>query len=101
MRMREVWDGAAEPVDVPALYLASQETLLRVIEDHGEPGERLLVLAHNPGVEALAGHLSGAPVAFPTAAVAVFDCDIEVWYERLLRQRVTCRAIQRPRELSE
>lgn len=83
-RARETWDLArphldvAEVREVPELYLASPDTMLRRIRD--VDAESLLVVSHNPGTELLAEQLTantdGEPYRrmvrkFPTAAFAV------------------------------
>ena len=68
------------------LYLASPHALLGAIESLGSKATKLLVIAHNPGIEELAFELSGRGAGsgsagasmqngFPTAALAVFECE--------------------------
>lgn len=70
------------------LYLASAEELLTRIRQVDDGTLCLLVIAHNPGLEDLAGMLAGtgdvfASTAmqekFPTAALAVLDFDTAHW----------------------
>jgi phosphohistidine phosphatase len=71
--VRGDWPLPYLKIDLPELYLASPETILHAIQQHG-PSEAttLLVVGHNPGFEILASMLSGQAIEFPTAAVAVF-----------------------------
>jgi len=60
-----------------ALYLASPDHILDVLQSdflsQKEPPKRLLVIAHNPGLEVLAANLSAFKTGpMPTAAVAHF-----------------------------
>lgn len=64
------------------LYLADFETLQEVIEVYASANKRLLVLAHNPGMDDLVSHLSGEAPALTdngklmvTCAVACFSFD--------------------------
>ncbi|MFC0633984.1 SixA phosphatase family protein [Brevundimonas balnearis] len=91
-RTRETWDEMAEAfgdVDLrieARLYNAEPETIRAFVEELEESAGVLLVLAHNPGVQLLAGDLlveSAASPAilerleggFPTGAAAVFQMD--------------------------
>lgn len=67
------------------IYLASPADLLDIIQHRGGKAERLLVIGHNPGLQALAVALAGKgsdseitamAQKFPTAALAIlaFDC---------------------------
>lgn len=62
------------------LYLATAGTLLDVAARvPRESVERLLLVAHNPGMEELVAMLSGSKGAFPTGALAAFDIEIDRW----------------------
>ncbi len=66
-----------------ALYLAPADGLLEAV--HGLAGklDRLLLVAHNPGIMELAMTLAGADMlmfeGFPPATLAVFESDAEDW----------------------
>ena len=56
-----------------ALYHASGPSMLRFMGQQSEPDcERLMLLAHNPGMTELFYHFSGQNHDVPTAATAVF-----------------------------
>jgi len=64
------------------LYLADYETLLEIIEVYAADHKRLLILAHNPGMDYLVNHLSSTPPGLSnsgklmvTCAVAHFELD--------------------------
>ncbi|MFV0373595.1 SixA phosphatase family protein [Microbacterium sp.] len=60
------------------LYGASPRTLLAVAASSG--ADRVALVAHDPGMTALAGRLSGGGIAaMPTCAVATFRWDAEGW----------------------
>ncbi|WP_108263258.1 SixA phosphatase family protein [Mangrovicoccus ximenensis] len=69
-RTQETWagiaaelPGAAEAEILPALYHASPETMLAVLQ--GAKGEVVAMIGHNPGIGALAHQLLGAGPAHP------------------------------------
>jgi len=64
------------------LYLADTETICDIIELYASEGERLLILAHNPGMDYLVSHLASSPPPLSesgklmtTCAVACFALD--------------------------
>jgi phosphohistidine phosphatase len=92
LRTRETWEivepavpGAEVRFD-PALYNAEAGAIRRIAEAAGTERGTVMVVAHNPGLQALAVRLLREGVApadfvahaqqrFPPAAVAVFDID--------------------------
>jgi len=93
LRTRQTWDlvapeldGSAQVQFEPRAYAASALTLLYLCRELPTTCHAALLIAHNPGIEELAGSLGrarqgsarqGAPepagLRFPTAAVAVFE----------------------------
>jgi phosphohistidine phosphatase len=73
----------------PELYLAGADEILARVQELPEPLEAALVVAHNPGLAALArsfpraaGEAGAAPlVTFPPAALAVVTCQAGAWAE--------------------
>ena len=100
-RAHETWRLAREEIggeirsDVTrSLYLASPDRLLRAIRRAPDSAGRLLVIAHNPGIQELAvrldadaddgrgsGPSAGMRAKFPTAALAVLSVDARSWSE--------------------
>ncbi len=87
-RAQQTWDLARPALhvdahsDVPELYLASPDTMLRRVR--AVSATSLLVISHNPGTEDLAERLSRNTdsrayrhmlTKFPTAAFAVLESD--------------------------
>ena len=92
VRTRQTWEqmhdafGDVEVRDEPRLYNAPADVLRDFVEASEEEAGCLLVLAHNPGVHALAGdYLSESAASpaildrlaggFPTGAAALFTVD--------------------------
>lgn len=73
-RTRETLDGVKATGEVrieEGLYAASSEAVLMRLRRIPEDVESAMVIGHNPGLEDLAGELSGAPFdEFPTGALA-------------------------------
>ena len=100
-RTRQTWELVApqlkaEP-DVEfsdALYLTPWNAIVNLMRETSDSAKTLLVIGHNPGLEDCATALlrpqadaderaRRATVAekFPTAALAVLDCDVANWNE--------------------
>lgn len=89
LRTRETWAGAAAALpdcpasELPALYLASPETILRVLQN--ARGAAVLLLGHNPGIAEAARLLVTRPPAhprfadYPTAATLIAEFDVPDW----------------------
>ncbi|MCR2784218.1 MULTISPECIES: histidine phosphatase family protein [unclassified Microbacterium] len=68
---------AVQPRLLPELYGASADELLEVAARQGAAS--VLVVAHDPGMSALAGRLSDEIGHMPTCAVATFTWDQDDW----------------------
>ena len=66
---------------VERLYGSSPSTILRVIGELDGELERVMVVAHNPGISDFAQDLAGSAVEMPTCAVLEADFDIDEWAE--------------------
>ncbi|KLU03335.1 Phosphohistidine phosphatase SixA [Rhodopirellula islandica] len=92
------------------LYLATASMIFQMIrsteewlpETNREPGnapETLLVLGHNPGISSAASELLDHACGFPTAGLAVFDCQISSWAEALSPKNCQVWKEIRPKQL--
>ena len=96
--------GSEQIVTSKKLYLANEEILLEDAAAHAGDGGRIMVLAHNPGVDCAVNLISNQPLALTesgklmvTAAVACF----RVERREDLRQTGKCRllGLYRPKEI--
>ena len=89
-----------------ALYLADSETLLETIELYASDNQRLLILAHNPGMDYLVSYLASTspPLSdsgklMTTCAAAVFSIDS---FDTLKKSgQAELKNLFRPREISD
>ena len=100
------WMNDALGFDLPArarsgLYLAPATTLLAHIAQTPPTVKRVMVLAHNPGVEDLCSLLADEFMRVTTANCGVFDLDISDWQEVLedVQPRARLREMLRPKAL--
>ncbi|ATX82999.1 phosphohistidine phosphatase [Mariprofundus ferrinatatus] len=62
------------------LYLASPDTMLKLIRHTPDHIGRLAMLAHNPGITELANRLSESRIDnIPTCGVAIFELPVDSW----------------------
>ena len=76
----EIVLDAYEIVVEERLYEAYAEEILEVIEEQDDWVDHLMVIGHNPGLTALANHLSSLDIEnVPTCGVVELRYDIETW----------------------
>jgi phosphohistidine phosphatase len=95
------WGSRAPVLASRELYLASRETLLRQLRSLDHDWRRVLLIAHNPGLEELLGSFTGREEHFPTAAIAWLESDGvgASWQEDLAARSWQMRAFWKPRDL--
>ena len=75
------WPRAVELAIVDELYLAEPASYLAALAAKGEPHTRIMVVGHNPGLEALVLLLSERSEHLPTAALVEIELQIATWPE--------------------
>ena len=82
------------------LYHAAPEDYLAVLREKGEPYHSVMVVGHNPGMEALLEDLTGSYEIMPTAALAQVALPIPSWAE--LTENISGQLVNmwRPKELT-
>jgi phosphohistidine phosphatase len=102
-------DAGVEIEITPALYEPHAGDYCAVIADHGDVAKTLLVIGHNPAIQATAVLLCGSGDAaiaaeiagrFPTAALAVLDFTEPAW-SRLKPHSGSVIAFVTPKELAK
>ena len=81
------------------LYLAEPPAYVEVVRKVTEKHARLLLVGHNPGLEALIESLTGEAMAMPTAALAQVELSLKRWSD--IDSDTDCRLVNmwRPRDL--
>jgi phosphohistidine phosphatase len=91
-RVKRTLENGLPDMDVQwdqRLYLASAETIIDCLHEVDDEAQSVLIVGHNPGLSDMVlelvaprnenKHFSEASSKFPTAAFAVFECDIDSW----------------------
>ena len=84
----------------PLLYGAAPDDIVAVLRAEPEPDmATVMVVGHNPGLEALVGQLTGERPDLPTAALVQIDLPIDRWRDLNGSTRGTLVELWRPKEL--
>lgn len=81
------------------LYLAEAAAYFDALQRLGGQAERVLVVGHNPGLEALVQRLTGAAEHMPTAALAECALPLQTWSELRADSTGNLTRLFRPKEL--
>jgi phosphohistidine phosphatase len=81
------------------LYMADPEDYLAVLQELDSTEESVMVVGHNPGMEALLEDLTGEYERLPTAALAQVELPVDRWTELTHETEGRLVNLWRPREL--
>lgn len=84
---------------VAELYEADADRIAAVLESLPDHALRLLVIAHNPGLETFVEQLTGEYTPLTTAALAHVELPIELWSELAAVRSAKLVKLWQPREL--
>ena len=87
--------------ELDELYLAEPEAYVNAVKRLAGDAGRVLVVGHNPGLEALATLLTGEPVSLSTAALAVCELPIASFLGLSLDVPGKLLLARRPKELTD
>ena len=91
------FSGAIDELE--ELYLAEPEAYITAVRRDAPDAQRVLLVGHNPGLEALALILTGDPVALPPAGLVVCHLPIASFAELTPRVRGKMQSLVVPSEL--
>ena len=83
----------------PILYGAAPDDIVVALRTAEPEVETVMVVGHNPGLEALVGQLTGERPDLPTAALAQIDLPIDRWRDLNETTRGTLVELWRAKEL--
>ncbi len=86
------------------LYLADRETLLEAMELYANEGQRLLILAHNPGMDDTVNYLASSPPPLSASGKLMTTCAVACFTFASLADlnrpaRCECRQLLRPADI--
>jgi len=85
----------------PRLYLADPATIFDVIRRADPDARRVMVVAHNPGLEEVIRRLTDVDEPLPTAALAQIRLPIDSWKDLGVSTRWGLVSLWRPKDLQD
>jgi phosphohistidine phosphatase len=93
------FDGVIDELD--ELYLAEPEAYIKALVERAGDAACVLIVGHNPGLEALAMILTSEPVSLPTAGLVECALPIANFAELTREVRGKLRMLRRPKDLDD
>ena len=97
--LQQHWSPTVEVLTRSALYLASPQQIMAEVQCLHDSWHSALVVAHNPGLAALVSQLAKQDLEMPTAAVAVFQFNVDRWSKILTDGAPKMISQWKPREI--
>ena len=80
------------------LYMAEPSNIMQAIIQHANDAKTIMVVGHNPGMEAFVQILTDKVETLPTASVAYLIAKITKWKDLAGKEKVTLKKFWRPKE---
>jgi phosphohistidine phosphatase len=81
------------------LYMAEPSDILNAIEKNAKKEKTILVVGHNPGMEAFLQIADGKVETLPTAAIAYMTAPIDDWHDLGKSENVKLKKLWRPKDI--
>ena len=82
-----------------SLYMAEPADILNVIKEHAKKQNCVMIIGHNPGLEAFLQILTGKVESLSTASIAYLGAKIDKWNELSGEENITLKKLWRPKDL--
>ena len=88
-----------EIIFLDSLYMAEPSDILRAIEKNSKDKKTVMVIGHNPGLEAFLQIADGKVESLPTASIAYLTVSIDDWSELGKGENIKLKKLWRPKDL--
>ena len=88
-----------EIVFLDSLYMAEPSDILHAIEKNAKDKKTIMIVGHNPGLEAFLQIANGKVESLPTASIAYLTASIDQWSELGKGDNVKLKKLWRPKDL--
>ena len=88
-----------EIIFLDSLYMAEPSDILRAIEKNAKDKKTIMVIGHNPGLEAFLQIANGKVETLPTASIAYLTAPINDWGKLQKGENVKLKKLWRPKDL--
>ena len=83
------------------LYMAEPADILKVIKDHAKKEKAIIVIGHNPGLEAFLQIMTGKVESLSTSSIAYLGAKIDKWKDLSSNENVSLKKLWRPKDLKK
>ena len=83
------------------LYMAEPADILKVVKDNANKEKTILVIGHNPGLEAFLQILTGKVESLSTSSVAYLGAKIDKWKNLSSDENINLKKLWRPKDLKK
>jgi phosphohistidine phosphatase len=89
---------AGEIVFSDSLYMAEPADIVKVLKDHAKKQKTVMVIGHNPGLEAFLQIMTGKVESLPTSSIAYMATKIDSWEDISSEEDVKLKNLWRPKD---
>ncbi len=82
-----------------SLYMAEPSDIFTAVEDNGDDHKTVLIVGHNPGMEAFVQILNGKVESLPTSSIAYMTAKINKWKQLADEDSIKLKKLWRPKDL--
>jgi len=81
-----------------SLYMAEPSAIMGTIKEHSKKKKTVMIIGHNPGLEAFLQILTGKVESLPTASIAYLATKIDKWEDLDEDKEVKLKNLWRPKD---
>lgn len=90
-----------EIVYTDALYMAEPSVICEVVKQHAKKQKTVMIIGHNPGLEAFLQIMAGKVESLPTGSIAYLTVKIDEWKQISNDKEISIKNLWRPKDLEE
>ena len=83
------------------LYMAEPADILKVIKDNAKKEKTILIIGHNPGLEAFLQILTGKVESLSTSSIAYLGAKIDKWKDLSSEKDISLKKLWRPKDIKK
>ncbi len=87
-----------EIVFTDSLYMAEPSDIMNALKEHAKKQKCVMVIGHNPGLEAFLQILTGKVESLPTASIAYLTVKIDKWSDLSGDNEIKLKNLWRPKD---
>jgi len=88
-----------EIIFLDSLYMAEPSDILHAIEKNAKDKKTIMVIGHNPGLEAFLQIANGKVETLPTASIAYLTTSVDSWSKLEKGENIKLKKLWRPKDL--